>query len=600
MNNTGSKGIFHQRALNAKKDFEAFLENFDKLILGLKGNPESDSAERLKSLLQAQANGLIQHLKILSAIFSISSLFSSHSSLKEVLSLIVESVREVLNFSRVIILLLNRDHTLLKAQIITGVTTEQKMRALSKPLLIGKHDCIETKVVRHGESYLIKDISDRRLTDIDRTIFTHMGLGSTIDVPITSKSGIIGVLGINRSQRSRLPPLQAIDVGRVQLFANYIGVLIENAKLYESIIEHKNRFENIVQQSPDGVIITAPTGEIKLINQAGERLLGVNKIGFLGRRIEELLGSGLGNKVMSVLSEQERAQFYDLDFERPDGQAIILHLTASNIKIENRSELLIIFQDITDKKMIDKHLQRLDKLASIGTIAAGIAHEIRSPLTSVSMDLDSLYEDVSDKEKVQQTIVQVLHEIERMDKIISNLLQFSRPSSRDFVPFEIADLIRESISLAKKKVGRKRIRFETHLPGLPLEITGNPDRLRQMALNLLINAVEAIEFEGVITTEAGFIDETQEPINETLKDNFFKKYRDILRIEVKDTGPGVPVEFKDKIFDPYFTTKNYGTGLGLAIASKIVEEHRGYVALSDGSDQGALFEVFLPKNPSND
>jgi len=587
-----SEGTFQQSLLEAREQFESLLQDFDRFVLDLDGNQESHSAKQLKSLLKAQAEGLIQHLKILSAIFNISSLFSSHSHLNEVLSLIVESVKEVLNFSRVIILLLDRDHTLLECKIITGLTFEQKRRALSRPFILDRHDCVETKVARYGESYLIKNISDPRLTDIDRKIITSMERGCTIYVPITSKNGIIGVLGVDR--QSSLPPMQPADVSSIQLFANYIGVLIDNAKLYESIIEHKNHLENIIQQSPSSIIITAPTGEIKLINGAGEKLLGINKIGFLGQPIEQLLGTDIIGKLRHALSDQDRAQFYDLNFERSDRKTLILNLSGLKIKSENISELVIIFQDITDKRIIDRHLQRLDKLATIGTMAAGIAHEIRSPLTSISMDLDSLYESALEKEKVKQTIIYVLNEIERTDKIISNLLQFSRPAGKEFMRFEFSNLINESISLAKKKVGGKSIHFKTDSRLKSPEITGNPDRLKQMIVNLLINGVEAIDSEGVITTETGFLDEKNEYMSKALKNNFFKKHKSVLRIGIKDTGLGIPTEFKEKIFDPYFTTKSYGTGLGLAIVSKIVDEHHGYVSVSSEHGQGALFEVFIP------
>ena len=586
------EGTFQQSLLEAREQFESLLKDFDEFVLKVDGSQAIQSANQFRSLLKAQTEGLIRHLKILDAIFSISSLFSSHSNLNEVLSLIVEGVKEVLNFGRVIILLLNSDRSLLECKVLAGMTSENMKRALSKPFIMDKHDCIETRVARYGESYLIKDIDDPRLTDIDRRVITRMERGATIFVPITSKNGIIGVFGVDR--QSPQPPVQPEDIGSIQLFANYIGVLIENAKLYESILEHKNYFENIIQQFPNGIIIIALSGEIKLINKAGERLLGIHKSGFLARPIERLLGTAIAERLRHALLNQDRAQLYDISFERSDKKSLILNLSCLKVKSENISEVVIMFQDMTDKKMIDQHLQRLDKLATIGTMAAGIAHEIRSPLTSISMDLDTLYESAFETEKVQQTIIDVLNEIERTDKIISNLLQFSRHSGKDFVRFEFSNLMDETILLAKKKVGKKRIHFRRDPSSTPQEIIGNPDRLKQMAVNLLVNAVEAIEADGVITTAAGFLDEENEYMSRALKNRFFKKHKSVFRICIKDTGAGIPLEFKEKVFDPYFTTKGYGTGLGLAVVSKIVEEHQGYVSVSSEPGQGSMFEVFLP------
>lgn len=598
MNGTTWESVFQLSVTEAGEQLQVLLKDLDKFISDLEGDPQSESARHFRSLLTTQSEGLIEHLKILSAIFYISSLFSSHSGLSEVLSLIAESVKSVLNFRRVIILLLNEDRSVLRCKVMSGLSYEQIRRASSRPFLMEKHDCIETKVARFGKPYLITNANDPRLTSIDRKTVERFQRGCTIYVPINSKNGIIGVLGVDR--QSLLPPLQPTDVGRVQLFANYIGVLIENAKLYESIINHKNRFENIVRQTPNGIVTTDPSGKISLVNRSAEKLLGIKKADFLSRPVEDLLGPDIIGKVREVLSKQDQAQFYDLDFECANSRNLILNLFALNIEGAGGSGLLIILQDMTEKKTIDKHLQTLDKLASIGTMAAGIAHEIRNPLTSISMDLDSLYESASDKEKVQHTIVTVLEEIERMDNIVSNLLQFARPTSDELSLLSIHRVIDESISLVRKKIGNKRIHFRTHfMPECP-DLLANPGRLKQMMINLLTNAVEAVEREGVIIVRTDLLKGHSGLMSRTLKESTFRKFKDVLRISVEDTGPGVPTEFKDKIFDPYFTTKPQGTGLGLAIVSRIAGEHQGYVSLSSEPGKNTLFEVFFPAITSED
>lgn len=586
------ESAFQPRATEAREQFQLLLKELDKFVLDLQGDLESESAQHFRSLLTAQSEGLLEHLKILSAIFYISSLFSSHSSLNEVLSLIVESVKEVLNFRRVIILLLNKERTVLRCEINSGLTYEQARKTFSRPFLMDKHDCVETKVARFGKPYLITSVNDPNLTDIDRKTIKTFERGCTIYVPINTKKGIIGVLGVD--SQSCLPPLRPRDVGRVQIFANYIGVLIENAKLYESIIDHRNRFEDIVRQTPNAIITTDLSGMISLVNRSAEKLLSIRKADFLGQPVEDLLGADIVAKVTDTLSKRGEAQFYDLDFQCATSRPLCVNLFASNIRSESGSGVLIILQDITEKKKIDNHLQRLDKLASIGTMAAGIAHEIRSPLTSISMDLDSLYESASDRERVQRTIVQVLSEIDRMDKILSTLLQFARPAGEDFSLLSIRSLIEESISLVRKKMGEKRIVFHTHFASEPPEITGNPGRLKQMMVNLLTNAAEAIELEGVVDISAELLNEDSGFMRGHLQQSLFHKFKNILKIGVEDNGVGVPLEFKDKIFDPYFTTKKLGTGLGLAIVSKIAGEHEGYVSLTSEPGKNTLFEVFLP------
>jgi len=595
MDGNGSKGVFHQDIPKLEGEARSILREFDKFVSEIKGGNADESHKKLRSLLEKHSDELTEHFKILSTIFHISSLFSSHSNLNEILSHIVQSVKELLNFNRVIILLLNEKGSLLECKIMSGMSQDKIAWTQSRPLSMENHECIETKVAKFGNSYLIEDINDPRLTEIDRKIIRTFGRGTTIYVPIISKKGIIGVLGVDR--KSHRPRLKLEDVYRVQLFANYIGGLIENAKLYDTIVRHKNHFENIVKQSPNGIIVADAHGNTSLVNQAAERLLDINPTQFLGLPIERMLKPELVRNVRQALSSQDRVQFFDLDYENLDGKKLILNVSALNLRYENKTEIIFIFQNITEKKMIDDHLQRLDKLASIGTMAAGIAHEIRSPLTSISMDLDSLYDSPFKMEDVRKTIVQVLNEIERIDNIVSNLLQFSRPANREFVCFELRDVIEKSISIAKKKIGEKRIQIQTEIGSSKLEITGSPDRVEQMIINLIINAIEAIRVEGTITLKAEMPKTSDFYLSKPLKESFFCSYKNIIKITIEDTGDGIPPELIERIFDPYFTTKNSGTGLGLSIVTKVVEEHQGYISVSGTPGQGSIFEIFVPATP---
>lgn len=571
------------------------IMEFDKFVLKLQvDDAESDSIKNFRSYLEVHSQKLNEHINILSTISHISSLFSSHSYLNEILSHIVESVKDVFNFTRVIILLLNEDKNLLECKIISGLTEKDIVYAQERPLILNEHDCIETKVARFGDTYFIEDINDPRLTEIDRKIIKTFKRGTTIYVPIISKNGIIGVLGVDR--KSSLPLMKTEDVFRIQLYANNIGGLIDNAKLYESLVRHKNRFENIIKKSPNGIIITDYYGNINLINHTAEKLLAVTSSQFFGLPVEKLIGVKNFDKVKHVVSKRNQMEPFEINLESSTRGELILNVSALDMNYENKTEIIILFQDITKKKMITDHIQRLDKLASIGTMAAGIAHEIRSPLTSISMDLDSLYDMTCNNEKVQKTIPLVLNEIERIDKIVSNLLQFSRLSQKNFFPFDIVYIIKESCLLAQKRIGKKKIQFGTEIELKNLEITGNPERIKQMIVNLIINAIQAIKVKGVININVELLKENNRHMDDVLKKSFFNKCKNIVKITIEDTGEGIPLKVRKKIFDPYFTTKSSGTGLGLSIASKIAEEHQGYISVSRRLDHGTIFNVFIPTN----
>lgn len=589
-NTNDLRGPFFNRTLEVKYEFDSLLECFDEIILEMNRDIEEPSIRRFKKLLRSQTEGLIQHLKILSTVFKISGMFSTRISLDEVLSLIVDTIKVELNFSRVIILLLNDDNTLLECKIITGMTPQQKLRALRLPIVMNKHDCLETKVARTGESFLINDIKDERLTDIDRKIIKNWNRQRTIYAPIISKNGIIGVLGVDAPLF--LPPLRSSDVGRVQLFANHIGLLIENAKLYESIIRHKDLFERIVEHSPNGIIVINRE-EVKHINPAGIKILGISKSDYIGKLIGSLLGEQVADKLRYNVNESTQMEPFEFNVKVQDRRRIIINLSVVKMKSLGSLEHIIIFQDVTKKKTINKYLERLDKLATIGTIAAGIAHEVRSPLTSITMDLDSLYGDTKNEVKVRKTIAQTLNEIERIDRIISNLLQFSRLSNEGFIHADLITIIKDSLLLAKRNAMNKDIKFKTILPESMISYI-NPDKLRQVLINLLINSIESISSKGEIIVEANFVDKKDDILDMVLNISTPDRFENLIRIAVKDNGKGIPAEIVDRVFDPYFTTKTTGAGLGLSISSKFVNEHGGIMTVQSEFNTETLFEFFIP------
>ena len=241
-------------------------------------------------------------------------------------------------------------------------------------------------------------------------------------------------------------------------------------------------------------------------------------------------------------------------------------------------------RNTTEKKKIDGQLIRADRLASLGQLSGGIAHEIRNPLTSISLFLDLL----GDKEKFDQTdseleiFDEIRNNVYKIDGIIRRVLDFAKPSIRASAKIDINAVVREEIKFWSAKIRNSEIDLQLSLEDNIPPVFGDPIELRQVWNNLVQNALEVMEKGGTlsITTTKGM--------------SSFHKDRRVVDIRVKDTGPGIKPEHQKNIFNPFFTTKPTGTGLGLAISHQIIERHGGIILFESKPDKGTLFTVELP------
>lgn len=219
-------------------------------------------------------------------------------------------------------------------------------------------------------------------------------------------------------------------------------------------------------------------------------------------------------------------------------------------------------------------LIRAEKLSALGQLAAGLAHEIKNPLTTIKMLLQGslkgeFYLEEGDLEIMEK-------EVSRIDKIVKDFLSFARITKREWKFFDLREIIKEVVEFCKKEFDLAKIDFQVHLPAEKIEFFGDEDSIKQICLNLLLNAYQAIN------SNYGKIDFKLEK-----KENFVK-------ITVSDNGIGIPKEIRSKIFDPFFTTKSEGTGMGLAIVNSIVREYKGKIEVTSNTSKGTIFHIFLP------
>jgi PAS domain S-box-containing protein len=538
--------------------------------------------------MSRRGNNLSEKLRIknnlLSHIFEISSLLTRSPDLGRVLDEITDRVMNGLKFDRAIVMLLNNDKTRLECKCIKGFTPDGEKRAWEKPLILDKHDCYETKVARFGTPRFISDTEHASdVTAIDRVINRYHERQSVLYVPLKIKDKILGLLGVDR-YRTRMEITQD-DVESLTIFANQASIIIENTRLYQALSDEKALSENIIKCSTNGVIVTDLTGNILNVNPRAEEILDVPKEEAVTLRIQDIFKFNISDrrKIYRALKRSENTHFFDFPYKRADDKKLTLNLSGFAVHDENHNTLgaVTIITDLTEKKRMDDYLLRVEKFAALGRIAAGIAHEIRNPLAGIYTTVQNLESEFKETDSQKADLKNILREIDRVEHLIREVLDLVRPVPLHIEEFDIHDLLSATLSLLKKEMAKKRIELRTEYDAKYSIIKADPNRLRQVFLNLTINAVESINGSGKVTVRT----DTARTGN---------REKDWLAVDILDNGIGIPSKHMSRIFDPFFTTKNGGTGLGLTVTHKIVEDHHGMIEVESQVDQGTMVRVVLP------
>jgi signal transduction histidine kinase len=243
----------------------------------------------------------------------------------------------------------------------------------------------------------------------------------------------------------------------------------------------------------------------------------------------------------------------------------------------------ILIQDISLAQRLEADIRQLDRLASVGTLAAEMAHEVRNAFVAVKTFVDLLLEQQPEAELADT----VGREMERIDSIVTQVLKYSRPAAPEFRYTKVHGLLQRSLRLVKPRCKGRNINVVTRFAAAPDLVHGNESHLEQAVLNLLLNATEAMNDDGTLTVETDTIlSDGKEPMQTMAAKQ--------LRIIIRDTGAGISAEEMGRLFEPFFTTKPNGTGLGLAITRRIIHEHHGLISAESESGKGASFRILLP------
>jgi len=408
--------------------------------------------EKLRATLDIK-NHLFNH------IYEISSILTSTPNFDRVLVEIVDHVMNGLNFDRAVIQLLNRDRMRLECVCLKGFSMTGKKRALEKPLSMRKHECFETKAVLIGEPVFIEDtVNCSDATWIDKVINKYQERKSVLYVPLKVKGIVIGLIGVDRF-RTKMKITQD-DIESLAIFANQAAIIIENTRLYKDLSDEKTISENIIRCSVNGIMVSDLRGRISNLNPRGEEILGIAKEEATSRLIQDVFQFDNRERlrIFAALKKKEDISPFEVTYKRKDGKKMILGLTAFVVTGEKDDLIgVTLINDLTAKKRMDDYLLRTERLAALGWIASGIAHEIRNPLAGIYTTVQNMEVECCLDEAHRIDLQNILMEIDRMEGLIRDILNLARPLPLQIEELDINTLLTVTENLIHKEAVKKGV-----------------------------------------------------------------------------------------------------------------------------------------------
>ncbi len=410
-------------------------------------------------------------------------------------------------------------------------------------------------------------------------------------VPCVARGKMVAVIGLGRASDGSL--LSSEDIEILQTVSGYVAVAIENSLLYqeqekraEELELLKEFNESIVESVNVGLLAVDETGKITRCNSTFEEMLGLRREEALGKRVEQIFDEGFVANLENILGSSrwhltEIRHAYKMHTVSARGKSLILNVAVAPLRSMSASQSggIVVFENVTSRVKLEETLQQSEKLSSIGLLAAGVAHEVNTPLTGVSSYTQMLLGMIPETDPKHALLKKVQKQTERASNIASNLLNFSRSGgSADFTELHINKLLDDTLQLLEPQMRKSKIEVVRNYAAELPPIFGNAGKLQQVFTNLVLNSRDAMGDGGQITLETLPGEES-----------------DVVII-VSDTGDGIAPENLKKIYDPFFTTKGVGsgTGLGLAVSYGIVQEHSGTIEAQSEIGNGTSFRLTFP------
>ena len=432
------------------------------------------------------------------------------------------------------------------------------------------------KVFKERHTPLVKGELERRIPEEKNiAIIKEMQqLNAEMAIPLLSDNKLIGILCFGEKVSGKFFSPEDEEV--FSRLSYYLSLKVQNFLFYEQLERERRYQETLLENLPIGVIGTDADGYINIFNREAEKITGLDKIEIEGKNFAEVFPEEIRKILM--YSIQYKKDLRHIQFKmKKDGGELSLSANAS-LFYSKEGELTgaqMIFSDVTHLEELEEGIKRAERLASLGVMATGIAHEIKNPLVSIKTFAQLLQEKYNDKDFREQFSSLAIREVDRINALVEDILVFAKPRGIVWEDVDIKEVIKATVVLLLPQFPDKKIEIKESFSSEPLVIKGDADKLKQALLNVCINSVQAIDREGVIEIKA-------------------EKEEDMVRIAISDNGCGIKRDVLDKIFEPFFTTKGKGTGLGLSIVARIIDEHKGGIKVDSVEGKGTTVFIELP------
>ncbi|HEX4379689.1 MAG TPA: ATP-binding protein [Candidatus Acidoferrum sp.] len=402
-------------------------------------------------------------------------------------------------------------------------------------------------------------------------------------VPCRIRERTVAVLGLGKTVDGDF--LSSDDVELVQTIAGYVAVALDNAQLYNSLEQKaleiarlKDFSENIVESLNVGVLAVDLGGIVESWNTRMEQLFNVTRNEAVGHQLRALLPEELASEIAARRDEEQITGIYKQRLHH-QGKVLTMNVSITPLvsKSGERIGRLLLFDDVTQRERMEEQMSQTEKLTSLGLLAAGVAHEVNTPLAVISNYIQMLAKQMPEGDPRQGIIEKIVKQTFRASEIVNNLLNFSRTSATELADLDVNRVVEETLSLVAHPLKTSQIQVVKQLgPTLPA-VRGSANKLQQVFLNLFLNARDAMPGGGMLEVRTA-------------------AHNGSVEIEVVDTGAGIPREHIHRIFDPFFTTKasGRGTGLGLSVSYGIIKEHAGKIDVRSTPGKGTSFHVEFP------
>lgn len=457
-------------------------------------------------------------------------------------------------------------------------------------LVLSRDDAIIKYLETHQETLVFDELHRVRQTpELEAVEHQMKSLQIAVVMGIFAREHLGGVMLLGPRLSGRI--YGSVEQNALQVLCGQLAIAIDNAQLFTEVQNAKIYNEILLQNLTTGVIAADVDGRITVFNSEAEQITGSKSADLLDHSI-----NGLPASICALVQETLRSK------ERPANREVVLDSAEGDVVVRASSSIfhgeqgqmlgvLLVLTDITALKRLEFQIRRSDRLASLGTLSAGMAHEIKNPLVSIKTFAQLLPERYQDSDFRETFSNLIGHEIDRIDSLVNQLLRFARPAKPLLKPMHVHTVLEKSLQLVGHRLYHKEIKLTRSWQADVDTIRADADQLEQVFLNFFLNAMEAMKPGGemVVSTDIQPAEEWVTTVTGTNGD-----VHEVLRITIRDNGEGIRSEDIPHVFDPFFTTKDYGTGLGLSVVHGIIQEHAGQIEVESEISKGTAFHILLP------